>query len=507
MEPLSQKAINPNLQKSLMLFAQAEKLRTANKFPEAVAAYQQAIQLSPMNGAAFRSLIAMLIDLREIKNAAKVAEFIPPALYRQSKELQNIHGVLLIEQEKFDQAIAVLKGLENVPGMDKFALYANLGTAFNRQEKFEEALEYYQKAHQINRNSPVIYLHIAGIYQKLENIRDAEKLYREALQKFPDDDEIPYEGSIFLLKTERFAEGFRKYAYRWKSINFGSKPAALPIPEWDGKGPAGRLLVVSEQGVGDQIVFSALLPALRKKVDKIAIALDARLGPLLKRSFPDIELLGEKLPFEFVKENFDTYIQAGDIGAVVSDIATWEKGWLAADRDKAAALREKYQRMFPGKHLIGLSWKSTRLVYGVRKSIDISTWKPVLDLRQCQFISLQYGDVAEDVRRAKEEFGVDLYVDPEIDCFNDLEGLAAQANALDLVITTSNSTAHLAAATNAPTWVILPKGSALLWYWGYKSQSRWYPHVRLFRTRDANDWTQTIDEVTRALSEKINENK
>ncbi|MCD6060659.1 MAG: hypothetical protein K0S16_970, partial [Moraxellaceae bacterium] len=75
--------------------------------------------------------------------------------------------------------------------------------------------------------------------------------------------------------------------------------------------------------------------------------------------------------------------------------------------------------------------------------------------------------------------------------------------ALDLLITTSNSTAHLAAATNAPTWVILPMGSGLLWYWGYKPQCRWYPHIRLFRTRDSTDWTNVIDEVTCALREKI----
>lgn len=503
MEPLSQSSLNPHLQKSLLLLAQAEKLRDSRKHAEAVAAYQQAIQLFPMNGAAFRSFMAMLIELREIKNAAKVAKFIPPSLYQQSKELQCICGVLLIEQEQYDQAVAVLGKLENAPGMDQFALYINLGTAYNRQEKFAEALVYYEKAHKVNPRSAIPYVHIAGLHQKMENVEAAAKYYREALQKFPRDNELLYEHSIFLLKAERFAEGFRNYAYRWKSASFGSKPTHFPVPEWKGKTRVQRLLVAGEQGVGDQVVFSALLAGLRDKADRMAVAYDPRLNPLIRRSFPEFESPGGGLKADYVKENFDAYIHIGDVGATAFDSIDWEKGWLKADMARAAALREKYQRRFPGKKLIGLSWKSTRIVYGVKKSIDIAAWKPLLALGQCQFISLQYGDIAEDVRRAREELGVEIHVDPEIDTFNDLDGLAAQANALDLLITTSNSTAHIAAATNAPTWVILPMGSALLWYWGYKPQSRWYPHVRLFRTRDANDWTEVIADVTRALREKI----
>jgi tetratricopeptide (TPR) repeat protein len=503
MEPLAQRGLNPDLQKSLMFLAKAEKLKQERKFQEAVGAFQQAIKIFPMNGAAFRGFIAMLVDLGEIENAGKVARLIPPELYQKSKELQNIHGVLLIEQGHYAEAIRILKSLEPIEAIDKRALYNNLGTAYNRQEIFDEALDYYLRAFQAGLRTAILYRDIAGIYQKKEELKTADRFYQEALQRYPDDIELPYEYAIFLMKSERFAEGFKKYHFRWKSVTFNGKPSNLPLPLWDGKKPVKHLLVVGEQGVGDQAVFSAFLPALRTKVEKVDIAFNTRLDPFFRRTFPEFGLPGQLLYPDHLKKTYDAYIEAGDLGAVLPEAINWEKGWLKADPEKTAALREKYQRMFPGKKLIGLSWKSKRVVYGVKKSIDIATWKPVLDLDQCQFISLQYGDVEEDLRRAREELGVEIYVDPEIDSFTDLDGLAAQANALDLLITTSNTTAHIAAATNAPTWVLLPMGSGLLWYWGYKPQCRWYPHVRLFRTRDSSDWTKVINEVADALKEKI----
>ncbi|MDF3030953.1 MAG: hypothetical protein K0R03_1511 [Moraxellaceae bacterium] len=504
MEPFAQVGPNPNLQKSVLSVAKADKLKGERRFQEAVNAYQQALRLFPMNGAAYRGLIVMLIELSEFDNAGKVAKVIPPSLMQQSKELQNICGILAIEQGHYDEALRLLKPLEAHPGIDKKSLFNNLGTAYNRQEKFDEALAYYERAFAAGLRTPILYRDMAGIYQKKEDLAKAAKFYEDALRTFPNDIEIHYEYSIFLMKSEKFAEGFRKYQYRWQSITFNNRHLQLPVPEWDGKTPIKRLLVLAEQGVGDQVVFSAFLPALRDRVEKIDTGLNNRLDPFIKRTFPEFGLPGRAINDEYLKAHYDAYIDAGTLGAILPEtVINWEKGWLKADLEKAAALREKYQRMFRGKKLIGLSWKSSRLVYGVKKSIDIATWKPLLDLDQCQFISLQYGDVADDLRRAKEELGVEIYVDPEIDAFNDLDGLAAQANALDLLITTSNSTAHLAAATNAPTWVILPMGSGLLWYWGYKPQCRWYPHIRLFRTRDSTDWTNVIDEVTCALREKI----
>lgn len=503
MEPWAQRSVNPGLQKSLAFLAKAEQLRQARQYQEAVQAYQQAMKLFPMNARAYRGLMVLLLDLRDVANAVKVSRMVPPALYEQSAELRNIRALVLLEQGEYQQAISILQSLEHVPGIDKPALYNNLGTCYNRQEMFDPALAYYQKAYQAGLRVPVLYRDLAGIYQKQADIVRAEAHYREGLKRFPEDSDLLYEYSILLLKNERFREGFQKYAARWQSTVFNNKAPEVPIPRWDGKARVKSLLVLAEQAVGDQVVLSALLPALRGRAEQITAGLGSRLHPLLRRSFPDFLLPPPDLTAARIKETHDAYVFAGDLGALFPDEINWEKGWLLPDPEKTGALRAKYQKMFPGKKLIGLTWKSRRPVYGEMKSIGILEWKPLLETAGCQFISLQYGDVAEDLRIAREQLGIAIHLDPEIDSFNDLDGLAAQANALDLLITTSNTSAHLAAATNAPTWVLLPMGAGLLWYWGYGEKSRWYPHVRLFRTADAQDWTPVIGAVAGALGEHL----
>src|SRR3546814_16287090 len=64
----------------------------------------------------------------------------------------------------------------------------------------------------------------------------------------------------------------------------------------------------------------------------------------------------------------------------------------------------------------------------------------------------------------------------------DLDGFAAQVAAMDMVITTSNTTAHMAGALGRPTWVMLHQGISPHWYWGRDGETTpWYPSLRLLR--------------------------
>jgi hypothetical protein len=157
--------------------------------------------------------------------------------------------------------------------------------------------------------------------------------------------------------------------------------------------------------------------------------------------------------------------------------------------------------MAGGRRIVGLSWRSKNESIGRAKSADLKEWGPVLQTAGVWFINLQYGDVTEDLAEAKKCLGVDVFNDPEIDSSGDLDDFFAQVAALDLVISTSNTTVHVAGSLNVPTWLLLPRGGAALWYWFLKrSDSPWYPSVRIYRqagprTVDVAWW---VDPVMRA---------
>lgn len=485
-----------DLQQSMVLFIKACSLRDSGKISAAAAIFQQSIRACPMNGLPYYDLIAMLLRIRDVKNALKVLEAVPPALLRQSTQLKYMHALILLEAGDIQGGAAILVSFIGNKDINQGELFNNLGSCYNRLEQYDEAIEWYERAYKAKHSTPEHYLNWAGVYQKKEETKIAGRLYDEAVSRFPENQELRYEQAIFLLKSESYSEGFKQYSCRWQSLTFNERPTHVLLPKWNGQF-VDSLLVVGEQGLGDLIVYASYIPVLSGRVGRIGLVFDPRLSGLMQRSFSSV--VNESIENGVVVSgrHYDAYIYAGDIGAFLTESHGWRNSFLKPDEDKVVSFRERYRSLFPGKKLVGISWKSKRSVYGESKSVDIHDWGPVFNVSDCQFINLQYGDVATDISVAEQKFGVKIYVDSAVDTFNDMDGLAAQMSALDQVITTSNTTAHIAAAVNAPTWVILPFGAALIWYWGFREEKTlWYPNVRLFRAKNVRDWAPVMQSVS-----------
>ncbi len=106
---------------------------------------------------------------------------------------------------------------------------------------------------------------------------------------------------------------------------------------------------------------------------------------------------------------------------------------------------------------MGISWHSRRATLGAAKSLALAAWIPILEVTGPTFVSLQYGETDADLALAGQA-GHAVHVDPEIDATHDLPGLSAQIAAMDLVISVSNTTAHLAGALGVPTWTLAAAG-------------------------------------------------
>ena len=177
-------------------------------------------------------------------------------------------------------------------------------------------------------------------------------------------------------------------------------------------------------------------------------------------------------------------------------------GFLQADADASAAYRDRLATQSGGRPCIGLSWRSSNAVYGAQKSLALADLSPLLRARPDLFwVDLQYGETAPE----RAEAGDLLWHDPAIDPLRDLDATAAQYAALDLVITTSNTAAHLAGALGVPTWLLLPApGFGLLWYWQLeRADSPFYPAMRCFRQAAPGDWACVVAAVRTALDSEL----
>ena len=105
----------------------------------------------------------------------------------------------------------------------------------------------------------------------------------------------------------------------------------------------------------------------------------------------------------------------------------------------------------------------------------------------------------EPIAVAGRAFGVTIHHDPTINQFADLDAFAAQTAALDMVITTSNTTAHMAGALGVPTLLLL--ASVPDWRWQSTGEAAlWYPDMKLFRQRERGDWSAPIDAAAAELA-------
>lgn len=299
------------------------------------------------------------------------------------------------------------------------------------------------------------------------------------------------------LALGRLAEGWEGYARRCDDPRFPSSPRAWPWPAWQGEDLRGkRILLWSDQGIGDEVLYATMVREVADRARECVVECTDRLVPLYRRSFPDLEIVA-KLPAVHAA----LAARAFDVQCAVLDLGRWLRRslsafpnrpkLLAADVAAAAVFRAKYLAVAPGRKLVGLSWHSTSPRTGLQKSLPLTTFAPLLTSPELTFVNIQYGNVTKELDDVRAALGTKILRDPHVDSLTDLDTFAAQLAALDMVVTVSNSAAHLAGALGVPTAVFVPDRHKRLWYWfdqgGY---SPWYRSVRVFRDSIENTLPQ-----------------
>jgi ADP-heptose:LPS heptosyltransferase len=155
---------------------------------------------------------------------------------------------------------------------------------------------------------------------------------------------------------------------------------------------------------------------------------------------------------------------------------------------------------------VALSWRSTRrdsLV--LRKSAPLVDLAPLLKLVGARFVDVQYGDTMAEREAVEKSAGVRLARFDEVDYFNDLEELLAILEACDLLITTSNATAHFAGALGKRTWLLYLADRAPFHYWAHGGDHRclWYPSVEIVSAPQFTDWNALAGHAASKLAQEI----
>jgi Flp pilus assembly protein TadD len=411
----------------------------------------------------------------------------------------------LCRQDKHIEALACwAQAAELNPTLqERAALAVGYGAAC----KYDEAIALFEE---LLEESPNIEGAIIAPYASAKafsgDFDNALELMNKALAYNPHDAGLRMQRAQIHLLLGNFDQGWPDYAFRGLA---GSKNfRTLPFTKWAGEPLQGKsIIVLAEQGLGDQVMFASCLPDLLElNPSRVVVEVIARVAPTLARSFPACEIISTRQDkkMDWAKEvgHVDFFVPLGDLPAIFRKHRNSFQPciYLKPDPSRVEYWKEKLEKLSSGPW-VGVTWRggvqSTRQVV---RTMTIEDIKPLLTgIPVVNWLCLQYGDVADDLAEAAS-MGIHLHYWPE--AIQDLDEFTALIEAIDCVVTVCNTTVHYAGALGKPTWVLAPKIPE--WRYGLSVDGMpWYTSVRVIRQSRASHWSDVIDKAALVLDDKF----
>ena len=420
-------------------------------------------------------------------------------------------GNALFEQGKFNDAIvAYKKCMKKNPGNG--SVLNQMGICYFNLGKYSDAIDTFKGVLRIKNDIPDVYNNIGTCYVNMRKYKEAEivllislklqqtdfihsalanlyfykKEYDLAINHFTQIQNINsnpsylYNLGFCYLAKKDFKKGFSLYENRLKDLNIvpqtNEKPRVeIPwIPSWDGK-DYNHLLIIYEQGIGDNIMFFRFIIELSRKFSGEITYFCKNTVSHLFRSYPNIHVVTQ------LSENiFDAkvYIMSLPYYLQIQTIEPNKEEYIITNSEKDVYWKQYFSDHFSGKRKIGFVHNGLLSSF-IEKNIPLSEWRIFGDLENTVFISLGKG--------FSEKNPNFHFLDFDERPFEDTVSILPL---LDLFITVDTAITHLAGVMNIPTWLLLGYGSD--WRWFTENTSLWYSSLELIRMDKNKEMTELL---------------
>lgn len=486
-------------------------LRQQGRHDEATAAFRRALQMDPRSAEAQVGL-GLALQARGDEAAALAAFDAAVAAHPRNASAAYHRGSLTLASGRFGDAA---RDFERVLAIDPSHAGArnNLAVAFLHQgnaakDRDDLALagQCFERVLVLQPGQPDALNNLANLAFEAGDLAGAERLYLRALEAQPAFTDARFGlGQVALFRRD-YAAGWPAYELRFDTTNPVARRPGLPLPLVTSLDEARgrRIAVWSEQGIGDAVLYSTLLPEFAEVAAQVVLQVTPRLVSLYRRSFPGLQVVG---PDEAPEAHAacDVQVGLGSLGHLLradrGAFSRQPRSILVADPERVARLRAELGDSPP----IALSWRSLqaggRRFLERRKSMPVEDVARLLGAVPARWLDVQYGNVDEDRAELEGLRPGTLERVEGLDAREDLEGLAAALVACGRLVTVCNATAHLAGALGVPTLVAYPDGRAPFHYWvaGEDGRCPWYPSVEIVT---GAGWAPATDAIARRLSGK-----
>lgn len=516
---LALKALDLSPENGLANQLMAVILQEMGRLSKSLEFYQRAIKYAPNNPDLYNNLghIAWKLDMLEgAEKFFRIQQQLQPDAPAASINLASI----LREQGRTSDAIEILRAaIYRLP--ENYELWNSLGTTLLDAGEPEQASTFYTEAIRLEPEFSRGYHNKAYALDLLGELDQAIPNFRRALElneSEKDYSSIQHGLSLAQLGNGELKEGWKNYAARLNKNYRGYVRFNVKSTYWDGdqsedlKGK--RILVIGEQGLGDELMHSSALLDLFQAVGKngaVGLVCEERLIPMFKRSFPQLEFIGHHFTrtIEAIKNRY--VLEAENefkpdlwttLGNLQRTFRTEQKHFpktatLKADPDRLEELKKQVAALPEGLK-VGFTWKSKVMTHSrVKYFSPLDAWKPVLKIPGITFVNMQYGDVEDDIAYCKKKFGITIHQIDGLDLHDDLDGVAALGCNLDLLIGQTNASIALTSCCGGKSWIL--NAGQKTWTQFGSGQMLWLPGSECYDPVSFRDWNGAIKNIAQDL--------
>jgi tetratricopeptide (TPR) repeat protein len=371
-----------------------------------------------------------------------------------------------------------------------------LGMCYYAEGDLYQAINAYSKSLDIQPDLPDAHNNLGAALQAVGRHDEAMEHFETALRSRPLFAIAHVNRALMWLRNGEYARGWFEFEWRRELETHRLRDYGRPL--WTGGSLEGRtILLHAEQGVGDTFQFVRFAQQVKKRGGTVFMECQKAAYPLVQ-SCPGIDRVierGKPLP------EFD--VQAplvslpGALGVTLTSIPA-RQPYVFADETLVDAWQTRLNGHTGFK--VAIAWQGNPDFKADHlRSIPLSHYEHLATVDGVRLISVQKNDGVEQLNEIEDRFEVIDYSE-ELDTANGpFMDTAAVLRAVDLVVTSDTSLAHLAGAMHVPTWVAIP--FAADWRWGdHTDACLWYPTVRLFRQPVFGDWTSVFKTMADELS-------
>jgi tetratricopeptide (TPR) repeat protein len=473
----------------------AAQAHAENRLPQALALCGSVLDACPDHVGALHLLVAIALQLDQPEDALALAERVL-GLHTTDPAVHVNRGSALYRLGRFDEALQAYDRALALNPQAHQAWFNRANTLKQLGQPGQACLDF-ERAVAIHPHYAEAFYNWGNTLHELGRFEEACQRLGQAIDLAPQDAQARKNCAFAHLMLGQWAQGWDDYEWRWKTEPLDRAWRDRGCPQWSGRESLhGRtILLHAEQGLGDTLQF-------------------CRYARLVKRSGAALVILEVQKPLVQLLSHLegpDLIVRVGDVSlpadfhsplmslprafATTPDTVPAEVPYLRAEPERISRWRGQLPE---GAFNIGICWEGSAKGREVGKAIPLSCFAALAERTGVVLHSLQ--KVGQPVASADflRSFGGDFDEDaPFVDT-------AAVMMALDLVITTDTSVAHLAGALGVPVWVALPRVADWRWL-AQGSRTPWYPTMRLFRQSVAGNWAGCFQVIAKALDERLSE--